>query len=44
VVIEGKLIGNLIASGKVEITSTGVFFGNPIMKDVDFTLKKGGIF
>ena len=43
-VIEGKLIGNLIASGKVEITSTGAFFGNLIMKDADFILQKGGIF
>jgi cytoskeletal protein CcmA (bactofilin family) len=43
-VIEGKLIGNLIASGKVEITSTGAFFGNLVMKDANFILQKGGTF
>ena len=43
-IIEGRLIGNLIASGKVEITSTGAFFGNLVMKDSDFILQKGGIF
>ena len=43
-VIGGKFTGNLIAAGKVEITSTGMFFGNIFIKDADFIIQTGGVF
>ncbi len=42
--IAGNFKGNMIASGEVEITSTGKFVGNLIQKDAMLTIEKGGIF
>jgi len=43
-VIAGAFIGNMIASGEVEITSTGKFTGNLIQRDALLTIEKGGLF
>ncbi|HHT78926.1 MAG TPA: polymer-forming cytoskeletal protein [Actinobacteria bacterium] len=42
--IAGSFKGNMIASGEVEITSTGKFTGNLTQKDAMFTIEKGGVF
>lgn len=43
-VIAGNFIGNMIASGEVEISATGKFTGNLIQKDALLTIEKGGMF
>jgi cytoskeletal protein CcmA (bactofilin family) len=43
-VIAGSFKGEMIASGDVEITSTGKFIGNIIQKDALLTIEKGGLF
>jgi len=43
-VIAGKFKGEMIASGEVEITSTGKFTGNLTQKDALLTISKGGLF
>jgi cytoskeletal protein CcmA (bactofilin family) len=43
-IINGKFIGNLIASGTVDISPTGFFEGNLIIKASDFYIENGGIF
>jgi cytoskeletal protein CcmA (bactofilin family) len=43
-VISGSFQGEMIASGEVEITSTGKFIGNLIQKDATLTITKGGLF
>jgi cytoskeletal protein CcmA (bactofilin family) len=43
-IIAGKLIGNLIISGDLEITSTGRLIGNLITKNADFIIESGGVF
>ena len=43
-VISGNFKGEMIASGEVEITSTGRFVGNLTQKDALFTVAKGGLF
>jgi len=43
-VIAGAFTGNMIASGEVEITSTGKFTGNLIQRDALLTIEKGGLF
>ena len=43
-VIAGKFEGKMIASGEVEITSTGKFIGHLIQKDALLTISKGGLF
>jgi len=42
--IAGNFKGNMIASGEVEITSSGKFIGNLIQKDAMLTIEKGGVF
>lgn len=42
--IAGSFKGNMIASGEVEITSSGKFAGNLIQKDALLTIEKGGVF
>ena len=42
--VSGYFKGNMIASGEVEITSTGKFIGNLTQKDALLTIEKGGIF
>ena len=42
--IAGSFVGNMIASGEVEISSTGKFTGNLIQKDALLTVEKGGLF
>lgn len=42
--IAGSFKGEMIASGEVEITSTGKFVGNLIQKDATLTITKGGLF
>lgn len=43
-IISGYFKGEMIASGEVEITSTGRFTGNLIQKDALLTISKGGLF
>lgn len=43
-VIAGLLKGDMIASGEVEITSTGKFIGNLTQKEALLTIDKGGLF
>jgi len=43
-VIAGNFKGNMIASGEVEIASTGRFTGNLTQKDALLTIEKGGLF
>lgn len=43
-IISGYFKGEMIASGEVEITSTGRFVGNLIQKDALLTISKGGLF
>ncbi|MFZ3106005.1 MAG: polymer-forming cytoskeletal protein [Candidatus Hydromicrobium sp.] len=43
-VIAGTYKGNMIASGEVEITTTGKFIGNLTQKDALLTIAKGGLF
>jgi len=43
-IISGYFKGEMIASGEVEITSTGRFIGNLIQKDALLTISKGGLF
>jgi len=43
-VIAGSFNGEMIASGEVEITSTGKFTGSLIQKDALLTIEKGGLF
>jgi len=43
-VIAGILKGEMIASGEVEITSTGKFVGTLTQKDALLTISKGGVF
>jgi len=43
-VIVGTYKGNMIASGEVEITTTGKFIGNLTQKDALLTIAKGGLF
>ncbi len=42
--IAGSFKGNIVASGEVEITSTGKFVGHLIQKDALLTIEKGGVF
>lgn len=42
--IDGKFFGNMIASGEVDISPTGFFEGNLIIKGSDFVIENGGIF
>lgn len=42
--IAGYFKGDMIASGEVEITSTGKFVGNLIQKDALLTVSRGGVF
>ncbi|MCG9479193.1 MAG: polymer-forming cytoskeletal protein [Actinomycetia bacterium] len=42
--IAGYFKGDMIASGEVEITSTGKFVGNLTQKDALLTVSKGGLF
>lgn len=42
--IAGSFVGNMIASGEVEISSTGKFTGNLIQKDALLTVERGGLF
>ncbi len=42
--IAGTYKGNMIASGEVEITSTGKFIGNLTQKDALLSISKGGLF
>ncbi len=43
-VIAGSFHGEMIASGEVEITSTGKFIGNIIQKDALLSIERGGLF
>ena len=43
-VIAGSFQGEMVASGEVEITSTGKFIGNLTQKDALLTVSKGGLF
>lgn len=43
-IIAGTFVGNMIASGEVEISASGKFTGNLIQKDPLLTIEKGGIF
>ena len=43
-VIAGTYKGDMVASGEVEITSTGKFIGNLTQKDALLTIAKGGLF
>lgn len=43
-VIAGTYKGDMIASGEVEITTTGKFIGNLTQKDALLTIAKGGLF
>ena len=43
-VISGRLEGDIIASGLVEITPTGIFSGNLIQESPMLKIEKGGIF
>jgi cytoskeletal protein CcmA (bactofilin family) len=43
-IIAGHFKGEMVASGEVEITSTGRFIGNLIQKDALLTISKGGLF
>lgn len=43
-VVSGNFNGEMIASGEVEITSTGRFVGKLYQKDALLTISKGGIF
>ncbi|MHB1346702.1 MAG: bactofilin family protein [Candidatus Humimicrobiaceae bacterium] len=42
--IAGSFVGNMVASGEVEISSTGKFTGNLIQKDALLTVERGGLF
>ncbi len=42
-IIAGTCKGDMIASGEVEITSTGKFIGNLTQKDALLTVSKGGL-
>ncbi|MDZ7838740.1 MAG: polymer-forming cytoskeletal protein [Actinomycetota bacterium] len=42
--IAGYFKGDMIASGEVEITSTGKFVGTLTQKDALLTVSKGGVF
>jgi len=42
--IAGTCKGDMVASGEVEITSTGKFIGNLTQKDALLTISKGGLF
>ncbi|MCL5072674.1 MAG: polymer-forming cytoskeletal protein [Actinobacteria bacterium] len=42
--IAGTFMGNMVASGEVEISSSGRFTGNLIQKDALLTIEKGGVF
>jgi len=43
-IIAGNCRGDMVASGEVEITSTGKFIGNLTQKDALLTVSKGGLF
>ncbi|MGM0368141.1 MAG: bactofilin family protein [Actinomycetota bacterium] len=43
-IIAGEFNGEMIASGEVEITSSGRFTGNLTQKDALLTVSKGGVF
>lgn len=43
-VVAGSFRGEMVASGEVEITSTGKFIGNLIQTDALLTIEKGGLF
>ncbi|MBN1298444.1 MAG: polymer-forming cytoskeletal protein [Actinobacteria bacterium] len=43
-IISGNFEGEMIASGEVEITSTGRFIGKLFQKEALLTISKGGLF
>ncbi len=44
IIIEGLFEGEIIARGKVEITSTGKLIGNIIQADTQLIIERGGMF